>query len=542
MTIGKKITWLRQKNGISQEDLAYRLDVSRQSVSKWEMDAAYPRIDKLIQMCTVFGVTTDELLRDEISFEDYVRPIVRQTTTSGYFGTDGFRGEANMDLTAEQAFKVGRFLGWYYSSPISGCRDRNYRPRFVIGKDTRRSSYMLEYAIAAGITASGGDTYMLHVTTTPSVSYVTRQDDFDCGIMISASHNSYEDNGIKLVNRFGEKMDDDTLYLIEAYLDGKIEVLLKNGDSDLPHAKKERIGAIIDYVSGRNRYMGYLISIVSHSFRSLRVGLDCANGSSWMIAPAIFEALGATTYVINASPDGQNINYNAGSTHIEGLRKLVREQHLDVGFAFDGDADRCIAVDENGSVVNGDDIIYILANQLKRKGILDHNTVVTTVMSNGGLIKALSDSGISAVKTAVGDRYVYEAMMKDGYLLGGEQSGHIILQKYATTGDGILTALMLMEEMLDRKSTLAKLASPVKEFPQRLINIKVKDKDAVMNDEDVVYYISKIEEELADTGRILVRKSGTENVIRVMVESEDEKQCESCAEKVAAFIKERYAK
>ncbi len=542
MTIGKKITWLRQKNGISQEELAYRLDVSRQSVSKWEMDAAYPRIDKLIQMCTVFGVSTDELLRDEISFEDYVRPIVRQTATSEYFGTDGFRGEANIDLTAEQAFKVGRFLGWYYSSPISGCRDRNYRPRFVIGKDTRRSSYMLEYAIAAGITASGGDTYMLHVTTTPSVSYVTRQDDFDCGIMISASHNSYEDNGIKLVNRFGEKMDDDTLYLIEAYLDGKTEVFLKNGDSDLPHAKKERIGAIIDYVSGRNRYMGYLISIVSHSFRSLRVGLDCANGSSWMIAPAIFEALGATTYVINASPDGQNINSGAGSTHIEGLQKLVREQHLDVGFAFDGDADRCIAVDENGNVVNGDDIIYILANQLKRKGILDHNTVVTTVMSNGGLIKALGDSGISAVKTAVGDRYVYEAMMKDGYLLGGEQSGHIILQKYATTGDGILTALMLMEEMLDRKSTLAKLASPVKEFPQRLINIKVRDKDAVMSDEDVIYFISKTEKELADMGRILVRKSGTENVIRVMVECEDAKKCESCAEKVAAFIKERYAK
>ena len=314
------------------------------------------------------------------------------------------------------------------------------------------------------------------------------------------------------------------------------------GESDLPLAKKERIGAIIDYVSGRNRYMGYLISIVSHSFRSLRIGLDCANGSSWMIAPAIFEALGATTYVINASPDGQNINHNAGSTHIEGLVKLVREQHLDVGFAFDGDADRCLAVDENGNVVNGDHILYILANQLKRKGILNHDTIVATVMSNGGLTKALREVGINTVKTAVGDRYVYEAMMKDGYLLGGEQSGHIILQKYATTGDGILTALMLMEEILDRKSTLGKLASPVKIFPQSLINIKVPDKDAVMNDEHVKSIVHEIEEELGENGRILLRKSGTENVIRVMVECENEEQCNSCAEKAAAYIRERYGK
>lgn len=469
MTIGKKITLLRQMNNISQEELSDRLSVSRQSVSKWEMDSAYPRIDKLVQMCTLFGITTDELLREEISLDRNENAEKLPTGDNHYFGTDGFRGEANIDLTAEQAFKVGRFLGWYYASPLSGCRDRNYRPKFVIGKDTRRSSYMLEYAIAAGITASGGDTYMLHVTTTPSVSYVTKQDEFDCGIMISASHNSYEDNGIKLVNRFGEKMDDNTIYYIEAYLDGKMDVLMKNGENDIPLATKERIGAIIDYVSGRNRYMGYLISIVSHSFRSLRIGLDCANGSSWMIAPAIFEALGATTFVINASPDGQNINYKAGSTHIEKLQELVREKHLDVGFAFDGDADRCIAVDENGNIVNGDSILYILANQLKRKGILNHDTIVATVMSNGGLTKALHEVGIDTVKTAVGDRYVYEAMMKDGYLLGGEQSGHIILQKYATTGDGILTALMLMEEILDRKSTLGKLAAPVKDFPQTLV-------------------------------------------------------------------------
>lgn len=540
MTIGKKITWLRQKNDISQEELADRLDVSRQSVSKWEMDSAYPRIDKLMQMCSIFSVSADELLRNDISFDEEKKPAVRENTSSHYFGTDGFRGEANIDLTAEQAFKVGRFLGWYYASPLSGCRDRNYKPKFVIGKDTRRSSYMLEYAIASGITASGGDTYMLHVTTTPSVSYVTRQDNFDCGIMISASHNSYEDNGIKLVNRFGEKMDDETISLIEAYLDGEIEVLLHGGEKDIPLASKERIGAIFDYVSGRNRYMGYLISIVSHSFRSLRIGLDCANGSSWMIAPAIFEALGASTYVINASPDGQNINHNAGSTHIEGLVKLVKEQHLDVGFAFDGDADRCIAVDENGNVISGDHILYILANQLKRKGILNHDTIVATVMSNAGLTKALSAVGINTVKTAVGDRYVYEAMMKDGYLLGGEQSGHIILQKYATTGDGILTALMLMEEILDRKSTLGKLASPVKIFPQKLINVRVKDKSAVMNDDEIKALVGKAEAELSDSGRVLLRKSGTEGVIRVMVECENGEKCELFAESIASLIKERY--
>ncbi len=541
MTIGKKITWLRTRLNMSQEDFSEKLQVSRQSVSKWEMDSAYPRIDKIIQMCDMFGVTADDLLREEVAIDggDEVKPAVKNYN-GHYFGTDGFRGEANVDLTAEQAFKVGRFLGWYYANPLSGCRDRNYKPKFVIGKDTRRSSYMLEYAICAGITASGGDTYMLHVTTTPSVSYVTKQDNFDCGIMISASHNSYEDNGIKLVNRFGEKMDDETISLIEAYLDGKMDVLLPYGGVDLPLAKKERLGAIIDYVSGRNRYMGYLISIVSHSFRSMRIGLDCANGSSWMIAPAIFEALGATVYVINAHPDGQNINLDAGSTHIEGLCKTVREHHLDVGFAFDGDADRCIAVDENGNVISGDHILYILANQMKRKGILDHDTIVATVMSNAGLSKALSDVGINTIKTAVGDRYVYEEMMKDGYLLGGEQSGHIIMQKYATTGDGILTALMLMEEMLDRKTTLGKLASPVKIFPQSLINVKVNDKTAAVEDEEVKALSAQIEKELGDSGRILLRKSGTEAVIRVMVECENPEKCSYLAAKMANLIKERY--
>ena len=400
---------------------------------------------------------------------------------------------------------------------------------------------MLEYSIVAGLTASGADAYMLHVTTTPSVSYVTKQDEFDCGVMISASHNPYYDNGIKLVNRYGEKIDDATASLIEAYIDGDM-ARLGIDVKDLPLAKRERIGCIVDYVAGRNRYVGYLISVASHSYRSLRVGLDCANGSSWMIAKSVFDALGAQTYVIGASPDGTNINDGYGSTHIEALQALVRENHLDVGFAFDGDADRCIAVDEKGNVVNGDHILYILAKRLKARGNLDFNTVVATVMSNSGLLTALDEAGIRCAVTAVGDRFVYECMQQNGYRLGGEQSGHIILQKYATTGDGILTALMLMEEILDRKSTLGKLASPVKIFPQTLINIKVPDKDAVMNDEHVKSIVHEIEEELGENGRILLRKSGTENVIRVMVECENEEQCNSCAEKAAAYIRERYGK
>ncbi|MBE6569120.1 MAG: helix-turn-helix domain-containing protein, partial [Ruminococcaceae bacterium] len=346
MTIGEKITFLRNRDGLSQEELAEKLSVSRQSVSKWEMDQACPRMEKLTAMCSLFHITADELIQEEIPLPDIPAPKPVPTHTGRYFGTDGFRGEANVDIHAEQAFRVGRFLGWYFASPASGCRERNYRPRFVIGKDTRRSSYMFEYALAAGITASGGDACILHVTTTPSVSYVTRQDNFDCGIMISASHNPFEDNGIKLVNRRGEKMDDETLTLIENYLDGRTDSIPGLNGGDIPLARRERIGAIIDYVSGRNRYMGCLISLVTQSFRDLRIGLDCANGSAWMIAPAVFEALGASTYVIGTEPNGENINKNAGSTHIEALRKLVLEQHLDAGFAFDGDADRCIAVDE----------------------------------------------------------------------------------------------------------------------------------------------------------------------------------------------------
>lgn len=537
MKLADKIVYLRNKLNMSQEELADYLDVSRQSVSKWEVGQSDPRIDKIIQLCYLFGVSTDELIRDEIELNVKDNEEADKLVSGKYFGTDGFRGEANADLTAEQAFKIGRFLGWYYASALSGCRDRNYRPRIAIGKDTRRSSYMLEYAIASGITSSGADAYMLHVTTTPSVSYVTRLDEFDCGVMISASHNPYYDNGIKLINRYGEKMDDSTLALVEAYLDGKLNLLGVEGD--LPLAHKERVGAIIDFVAGRNRYVGYLISVVTQSFRNKKIALDCANGASWMIAPAVFEALGAQVSVINAQPDGQNINRNAGSTHIEYLSAYVKENHYDIGFAFDGDADRCIAVDENGNVVDGDKIMFILANMLKRRGGLEGNMLVTTVMSNAGLHKACKDIGVNTIQTAVGDKYVYEAMLKHGYSLGGEQSGHIIVQKYATTGDGILTALMVMEEVLDRKTTLGKLASAVTIYPQVLRNVRVSDKAAVLADADIKAKIEKITEDFGDTGRILLRKSGTEPLIRVMAEGEDLDLCEHYVNSVIEMIKNK---
>ena len=543
MTIGEKITHLRIANKISQEQLAEKLGVSRQSVSKWEMDQSLPHIDKVLLICELFSVSADELLHNDVV-------IHRDTSGSSasedggaprgnkYFGTDGFRGEANVSLTSEQAYKVGRFLGWYFASPLSGCRKPGYRPRIVIGKDTRRSSYMLEYSIVAGLTASGADVYMLHVTTTPSVSYVTKQDEFDCGVMISASHNPYYDNGIKLVNRYGEKIDDAAASLIEAYVDGDMARLGIDGD-DLPLARRERIGCIVDYVAGRNRYVGYLISVASHSYRTLRVGLDCANGASWMIAKAVFDALGAQTYVIGASPDGTNINSGFGSTHTEALREFVRENHLDLGFAFDGDADRCIAVDEKGNEVNGDHILYILAKRLKERGNLDGNTVVATVMSNSGLINSLEAEGIHCAVTAVGDRFVYECMQQNGYRLGGEQSGHIILQKYATTGDGILTAIMITEEMLDNKTTLSKLTKPVKLYPQLCRSIKVTSKSAVMADEEVKRRLAEINDAIGGRGRVLLRESGTEPVIRIMVECESADDCEAYAGKLAAVIKKR---
>ena len=543
MTIGEKITHLRIANKISQEQLAEKLGVSRQSVSKREMDQSLPHIDKVLLICELFSVSADELLHNDVV-------IHRDTSGSSasedggaprgnkYFGTDGFRGEANVSLTSEQAYKVGRFLGWYFASPLSGCRKPGYRPRIVIGKDTRRSSYMLEYSIVAGLTASGADVYMLHVTTTPSVSYVTKQDEFDCGVMISASHNPYYDNGIKLVNRYGEKIDDAAASLIEAYVDGDMARLGIDGD-DLPLARRERIGCIVDYVPGRNRYVGYLISVASHSYRNLRVGLDCANGASWMIAKAVFDALGAQTYVIGASPDGTNINSGFGSTHTEALREFVRENHLDLGFAFDGDADRCIAVDEKGNELNGYHILYILAKRLKERGNLDGNTVVATVMSNSGLINSLEAEGIHCAVTAVGDRFVYECMQQNGYRLGGEQSGHIILQKYATTGDGILTAIMITEEMLDNKTTLSKLTKPVKLYPQLCRSIKVTSKSAVMADEEVKRRLSEINDAIGGRGRVLLRESGTEPVIRIMVECESADDCEAYAGKLAAVIKKR---
>lgn len=446
-----------------------------------------------------------------------------------YFGTDGFRGEANVNLTSEHAYKIGKFIGWYY-----GAR-RDRKAHIVIGKDTRRSSYMFEYAIVAGLTSAGADAYMLHVTTTPSVAYVTRVDNFDCGVMISASHNPFYDNGIKLINSRGEKMDDETTNAIEAYLDGDMDRLGLSGD--VPAATRESLGEIVDYVSGRNRYVGYLISLAAHSYKNMRVGLDCANGSAWNIARTVFEALGAKTFVINAEPDGVNINRNAGSTHIDALRRFVIENHLDVGFAYDGDADRCLAVDENGDVVDGDKIIYIFAKRLKKEGRLAGNKVVTTIMSNFGLYKALDEEGIGYEKTAVGDRFVYENMVQNGYRVGGEQSGHIILSKYATTGDGILTSIKLMEAMLDSKQTLSRLCMPVKSYPQVLKNVRVSDKAAVRENGHVQKVVAAMAERLGDTGRVLLRESGTEPVIRVMAEAKDERLAEQCVNEMIDAMK-----
>ena len=454
-----------------------------------------------------------------------------------YFGTDGFRGEANVTLTASQAYKVGRFIGFYFGE-LKRKRGDFSPARIVIGKDTRRSSYMFEYTLIAGLTASGADAYMLHVTTTPSVAYVARVDGFDCGIMISASHNPYYDNGIKLINSNGEKMDEETVSRIEDYLDGKY-VYDGKPCASLPYATREKIGKTHDYASGRNRYIGYLISLGLYSFKGMKVGLDCANGSAWNIAKAVFEALGATTFVINAEPNGENINENAGSTHIEGLQKLVKEKKLDVGFAYDGDADRCLCVDEKGNVVTGDHILYLYALYMKEREKLVTNTVVTTVMSNFGLYKAFDEAGIGYAKTAVGDKYVYEYMQKNGNRIGGEQSGHVIFSKYATTGDGIITSLKVMEVMMAKKLPLSKLAEPVKFYPQVLINVKVKDKAAAQQDPDVRAAVEKAAQALGDNGRILVRESGTEPVIRVMVEAESDRLCAKYAKSVVSVLKKK---
>ena len=447
-----------------------------------------------------------------------------------YFGTDGFRGKAGEGLTADHAYQIGRFLGWYFG--------RTHRAQIVVGKDTRRSSYMLEYAISAGMAASGADVHLLHVTTTPSVSYVARTDGFDCGVMISASHNPFYDNGIKLINGEGEKMEESVIALVEDYLDGKLEL---DGQpwKELPMATEAQVGSIVDDTAGRNRYMGYLISLAIYSFKGKRVALDCANGSAWHIAPRIFEALGAQVFPINTNPDGTNINLNAGSTHIEGLQRYVVENKMDVGFAYDGDADRCLAVDENGKLVDGDQIMYLYACYMKERGKLLTNKVVTTVMSNFGLYKALDKAGIGYEKTAVGDKYVYENMVQNGHRIGGEQSGHIIFTKYARTGDGILTSLKIMEVMLAKKLPLSKLAEPVSIYPQVLLNVRVKDKKQAQADPDVQASVDGVAAELGDTGRILVRESGTEPLIRVMVEAPDQELCQALAQRVVDMLKQK---
>ena len=445
-----------------------------------------------------------------------------------YFGTDGFRGEANIDLTVEHAFRIGRYLGWYYG--------KEHKAKVVIGKDTRRSSYMFEYSLVGGLVASGADAYLLHVTTTPSVAYVTRTDGFDCGIMISASHNPYYDNGIKLINGSGEKMDEGVIALVEAYLDGNLVAFDRKWDT-LPLAKRDQIGRTVDYVSGRNRYIGYLISLGIYSFKGIKVGLDCANGSSWNIAKSVFDALGAKTYVMGAEPDGFNINNGVGSTHIEALQRFVLEKGLDVGFAYDGDADRCLCVDEKGSIVTGDHILYFCGKYMKEKGLLPGNTVVTTVMSNFGLYKAFDELGIDYAKTAVGDKYVYEYMMMNSCRLGGEQSGHIIFSKHASTGDGILTSLKVMEAMLAGKKTLSQLCEGFTFYPQVLKNVRVADKKTAREDPDVQAAVAEVTQLLGDTGRILVRESGTEPVIRVMVEAESKVVCQELVDSVIEVIK-----
>ena len=520
MTIGQRIAILREGRGVSQESLAEALSVSRQSVSKWETSSSKPSIEKIIMLARFFGVTIDELLMGDIS-----TPCKAPDAGEGnrYFGTDGYRGEANVILTSDKAYRVGRFLGWYLAREGFGKR-----PRVVIGKDTRRSSYNLEYSIVAGLTASGADVYMLHVTTTPSVSYVVRTDGFDAGIMITASHNPYYDNGIKILNRYGEKLDDKTTAGIEAYIDARLDALGLH--SDIPLATREDIGAIIDYASGRNRYLGYLISLASHSYRGLKIGIDAANGSAWQLARQLFSSLGATLTVIGDTPSGVNINEGVGSTHIDTLVRLVKENHLDLGFSFDGDCDRCIAVDSTGEVVDGDAIMYILAKRLKSRGMLEGDTVVATVMSNSGLEAAFKSLGITLLRTDVGDRFVYEKIKECDYSLGGEQSGHIIIKKYASTGDGLLTAIMLTEELLDRKTTLKDLREGLVLFPQYSVSVRVLDKALACSDRRVLECLEGIKKKIGERGRILLRKSGTEPKVRIMVECESIEDCRRYAD------------
>ncbi|MBR3691665.1 MAG: helix-turn-helix domain-containing protein [Clostridia bacterium] len=537
MTIGEKIAHLRSHAKMTQEELSEYLGISRQSVSKWEVDQAEPRIDKILQMCVLFQITADDLIREDVQLsrtDD--QPELKYR--SNFFGAHGFRAEAGTRLTAELAFKVGRFLGWYYASDLSGCRDRTYRPRVVIGKDTRQSSYTLEYAIAAGLTASGATAYMLHVTTIPSVSFVTRSENFDCGIMISASQSSFYINAINMVNRHGERMDDRTLAYLEAYLDGRTEELGLNA-LDLPQATHDRIGTIVDYVAGRNRYIGYLISLAANSYRELRIGLDCANGAAWMIAPSVFEALGARTFVIHARPDGQNICRDSGIAHPEELQKLVVENRLDIGIAFDGDADRCIAVDEKGNVLTGEHILYILANRLHRLGGLQDNTVVTTDVCSIGLDRSLAEAGILSDRAPTGTRHFYQRMVDKGYTLGGEQSGSIVMRKYATAGDGLLTALMLIEEMLDRKQVLSALTADLKLFRQTFVELRVSDKKQVMLDAEIRRRVEEICHSEGGNTRALLQESPAYPYIRILAEAENEAEAGRIAGELSELIRSK---
>lgn len=438
-----------------------------------------------------------------------------------YFGTDGFRGRANEGLNVEQAFKIGRYIGYHYGL------EQGRKARIVIGKDTRRSSYMFEAALISGLVASGADVYMLHVIPTPGVCYEVCDGNFDCGIMITASHNPFCDNGIKLVNREGFKMDESVLERVEAYIDSEFEVPLATGNE---------IGCTVDYMQGRNRYIAHLIASANFSLQGVKVGLDCANGAASSVAKPVFDALGADVRVINNAPDGFNINVDCGSTHIERLQRLVVEQGLDVGFAYDGDADRCLAVDERGHVVDGDLILYVCGKYLNKHGRLAGGTVVPTVMSNFGFLKALDIAQLNYETTAVGDKNVFACMRENGYSLGGEQSGHIIFGDIEKTGDGIMTSLRIMEVIRAERETLSELVRPVKLFPQRLINVTVADKDAALEAASVAEAIAAAEAELQGNGRILVRPSGTEPLIRVMVEAETEQVADRLASEVAEAV------
>ena len=440
-----------------------------------------------------------------------------------YFGTDGFRGRANEGLNVDHAYKIGRFIGWYYGAKQSR------KARIIIGKDTRRSSYMFESALVSGLVASGADAYMLHVIPTPGVSYEVVDGGFDCGVMITASHNPFTDNGIKLVNKEGYKMDEDVLEQVEAYIDGEFDVPLATGDA---------IGRTVDYMQGRNRYISSLIASCGFSLQGLKIGLDCANGAASSVARPVFDALGAETHVINNAPNGLNINVDCGSTHIDQLQRFVVQNGLDVGFAYDGDADRCLAVDERGHVVDGDLILYVCGTYLNKYGRLAKQTVVTTVMSNFGLFKAFDDAGLSYEKTNVGDKYVYACMNENEYSLGGEQSGHIIFGDLAKTGDGILTSLRIMEVLRAEREKLSELTRPVTLYPQQLVNVRVTDKEAAMRSPKVNDAVAAAEKFLEGNGRVLVRASGTEPLVRVLAEAPTDELCQQANQIVLDALEE----